>query len=72
MNHVLLFIDDVLKSGKNSLVKTKRGNMRTFHVQLLFQAVSESYVIDCTASNSAPTKLTQFNSSGECTFKKKS
>ena len=47
----------ILKSTKNVLVNTK-NKMRTFHVQLLFQAAS--YLIQ---------RLTiPFNLSGECTF----
>ena len=37
------FIYLVLKSTKNSSLKIERKNMRTFHVQLLFQAVTEGY-----------------------------
>ena len=35
---------------KNSSAKTKCENMRTFHVQLLFQAVTESYSNHCAAA----------------------
>ena len=35
---------------KNSSAKTKCKNMRTFHVQLLFQAVTESYSNHCGAA----------------------
>ena len=45
--------------------------MRNFHIQLLFQVASESYLIHCAASNTVLGKLTQVNSCGEFTFKKK-
>ena len=46
--------------------------MKTFLVQLLFQAAIKSYSIYCPANNNVLTILVQSNSSGKCTFKKKS
>ena len=56
----LPFINHVLKSTKNSSVKTKRNNMRTLHVQLLFQAVTKNYSIQRTASKNTHTILAPF------------
>ena len=55
----LPFINHVLKSTKNSSVKTKRNN-RTLHVQLLFQAVTKNYSIQRTASKNTHTILAPF------------
>ena len=38
------FIDHVRKSTNNSSVKTKRKNIWYFHVQLLFQSATKSYL----------------------------
>ena len=68
----LPFIEHVLKSTENTPVKTKRKNMRTISVKVLFQAASEIYLIHRGKNNKTLVILVPFNSSGECTFKKKS
>ena len=45
--------------------------MRIFHVQLLFEAATESCSIDCAANNNILTILTPYNSYGECKFEQK-
>lgn len=51
--------------------KTKRKNVRTFHVQLLFQRTTEAYSNCVATSNSQLEILAAFISSCESTFKKK-
>ena len=61
-----MFKSHDLKSTKNPTRKIKQKNMRTFHVQLLFQTATEMHL-----THSVITKVAPFNSSGECTFEKK-
>lgn len=65
---ITFFLDHVLKSANNSLVKTEWNQIRTFHVQLLSQVATENYLIHHAANNNS---FTKFNSSDERTFKKK-
>ena len=58
--------DYVLKSTKNSAIKSKRKNMKTCPVQLLVQAATESYLIHCATNNGTLVILVSFNLSGEC------
>ena len=44
--------------------------MRTFHVKLSIQVVTEGYSIHRAAHNNTLTILAPFNTSSECTFKK--
>ena len=64
----LPFKDYILKSTKNSLLKIKWKDMRTFHVQVLFQAATENYSIHSAANGDTLTILTPINSCGECSF----
>ena len=61
--------DYVLKSTKNSAIKSKRKNMKTCPVQLLVQAATESYLIHCATNNGTLVILMSFNLSGECISK---
>ena len=55
------FVNHVLKSMRNSSVRAKVKNMRTLHIQLLFQSATESYSIHPGANNDTLTILAQFN-----------
>lgn len=60
-----------MKSMKKSVVKTKRRNLITCHVQLLFQAATEGYSTYLAVNNTLPT-MAPFNPCGTSTLEKKS
>ena len=55
---------------KKSTLKSKRNNLKIFHVWLLFQAVTEGCSNHCATKINAHTVLTPFPWSDECMFKR--
>ena len=70
---IISFHSSSFKINKELFNKNYMKEMRTFHVSLFFlKQPLKAAQIHCAANNNTLIILAPFNSSGECTFEKKS
>ena len=71
MRSIASFHRSSSKINEEPSVRSKRKHKRTFHVQILIQLATESYLIHLAAKIIILNHTGPFILSGECTFKNK-